>query len=80
MNNNNVSQGDEGDFSTVKSLSNGQRLKLLNLRNSKGLSQKELASRAFTTVKIVSDYESGKGSYDAKVYNKLLLLQSLKII
>ena len=56
----------------IKAISVGQRTKLQKMRNNKGLTREDLAKKANVIVKIVADYENGKGSFDPQIYHKII--------
>jgi ribosome-binding protein aMBF1 (putative translation factor) len=66
---------DEEDTVKMKVISYDQRQKLQTLRTQKGLTRKDLAKKVNVVVRVVDDYENGKGSFDHVTYN--LMIQTL---
>jgi len=61
---------DEGDYS-VKTITQDQSKRIIQLRNAKGWTQKELAQNIQETASVVAQYEQGKAIPNQKVLGKL---------
>ena len=61
---------EEGDLKHKK-IDNDLRVKIIQIRNSKGLNQKQLANKVNFPVSVISDIESGKAIYNDKQINKI---------
>jgi len=61
---------DEGDYA-VKTITPEQSKRIIQLRNAKGLTQKELANAIQETASVVAQYEQGKAIPNQKVLSKM---------
>lgn len=67
-----VKRDEEDDIIKIKTISIGQRIKLQKMRNGKGLTREELAKKVNVVVRIVADYENGRGTFDPSTYSRMV--------
>lgn len=64
------------DIPSLKVISKEQSLAIIQARNAKGISQKELAQKMGVNVSIIQEYENGK----VKSFNKSFLTRIMKVL
>jgi putative transcription factor len=67
----NVIKADRDEIPTIKTITLENSNNIKKCRSEKGWTQKELANKINEKVTVVSDYESGKAVYDAKIMSKI---------
>jgi len=64
------------DIPTLNVISKEQSMAIIQARNAKGISQKELAQKMGVNVSIIQEYENGK----VKSFNKSFLARIMKVL